>query len=233
MKFPYIQRSLKKRGYKLGSHYLIKASQYFIDVPHFIKKMERYIQEYTEEGKSEFVLTLKEILKAIDGNDWVSAFKLLQDNRDLRVDLQQTGLFLQNKANDQKLEQKGLSHWGETPGEYIAYRAGSIAKAPRGIFFAAFYEDAEQYAKIGDEYRPVHKYLLKLGHPLVAQKQNDAIEKLGEKPIMHRLQRDLDTRLVRLLKKHGYDSALLLRPALPAIREIVIVDPSSIVEQLD
>jgi hypothetical protein len=245
MKFHAMQKCLKKIGYRLSSGSLVKivprrnirAARYDPQtVPQFVKKLERYIQDYTEANQPTFVQGIKEILKAINENDWIKAFKTLKDIEGLRIDLPQTWWYLHDKADDQKLEQRGLSHWGEISGKYIAYRAGSIAKVSRGVFFAASYEDAEAYAKIDNEYRPVHKYLLKLEHPLVAQKQNDAIEKLGEKPIelnMHILQKHLDEQLVRLLKKKGYDSAVLLRPSLPAMREIVIVDPKSILEVLE
>lgn len=234
MKFPTIQKCLKKIGYRLHPIGLIRASTE--DVPEFIRKLEGYIEEYTREDNKAGIDCLRKVLTAINENDWELAFKLFKEGYENLGGLPQSWQYLRNKANDQKLEKQGLAHWCETPGKYIAYRAGSIAKSSRGIYFASSYQDAEFYAKTEKEYRPVKKYLIEIKHPFVAQWQRDAIEKLGEQPIelvMHIDQKHMDEQLARLLKKNGYDSAVLLRPREPAIRELVIVDPMSILEELE
>lgn len=234
MEFPHIEKKLRAVGCCLNMVHAVKS--FVTDQAEFIKKLESYIQDYLEQGNEEGVKCLRTVITDINGNDWAAAFKHFKEGYEHLGGLPQSWYYLKEHADDQLLEKKGLLHWGETPGKYIAYRAGSLARASRGIYFASSHEDAEQYAKLGNEYRPVKKYLLEVKHPLVAQHQRDAIETLGEQPLeqtMHAYQRHLDEQLARLLKKNGYDSAVLLRPAEPAIRELVIVDPISIVEQLD
>jgi len=220
---------------KAKNRYHLAAKVLEADLLEFIEKLSSYVKDYEKEGKPEFASTLKEIIAAVRKSSWEVALKLFRQST-LKYDLAQSYIYIQEQRDIQHLENQGLSQWGMKPGEYIAYRAGSVAKNPRGLYFAASYEDAKAYSVIGEGNRDVHKYLVDIKKPLIATRQEDAIQKLGGKPLVlspTKMQRDLDAQLVRLLKKKGYDSALLTKPAPPALRELVVVDPGSIKRKLD
>lgn len=163
----------KKLAYAVSSTLTADES-----IPSFIEKLQGYIEDYKREGKPDNVKDLTTIIMLIKKNEWQKADDVFNKNRDLRSDTPNSSIFVEDMANEQYLEKQGLKHWCEKPGEYVAYRAGSVSKNPRGLYFAPDFKGASAYSH-GD--RDVHKYHIAIKKPLVARDQKDAIEKFGKK----------------------------------------------------
>lgn len=195
----------------------------------FIEKLENYIKEYTDERKLDLVEDLKQIIIFLKKDNWEDALKKIKKS-ELWYDLKNSAGYIEDKVDERKLERMGLAHWCEKPGEYIAYRVGSIDKNKRGIYFAATYAGSRAYKGLHKGFG-VHKYLVSIKKPLVTNRQETAILKMGGKLLdtsKPNGQKKLDTRFFNLLKKNNYDSAVLKKPAPPALKELVIFNPKSI-----
>lgn len=148
------------------------------------------------------------------------------------------------------------SKWGTEPGEYTVYRAGG--DDPGIMFCGSEFRDANNYAQtpwsINDgesksqeyikERIAVRSYTVDVKKPFVSENMRDAYKELFGKEVSldpNNAQRkkgiavgDLwvaaDRKIAAALKKKGYDAWTQTKPAPPAKKEMVVLNPKAAVE---
>ena len=131
------------------------------------------------------------------------------------------------------------SNYGKEPGEYYAYRVGSLQTERGAPFFSADRKGAEAYANM-HEGHSVIRYKVNVQNPMVAENLYDAYAKvLGKtKQDVYNIRdrqkdvskwwRSVDKKIIQWAKKKGHDFITYTRPAYPATREIVALDSSKV-----
>ena len=200
-----------------------------------IDRLDKYSKEYKEDGNAELERTSNKVKELLMEGKEKDALEVAMKS-DLKYDISNTVKQIKDYVNKKYTEEKFDENWGKEPGIYTAYRAGSIENTGRGIFFSVDRKGAEQYSWGGK--RPTKEYKVNIKNPLVAEKMNDAFDKLGGKgrkkwketldPVDY--QRKMDVKVAALAKKKGYDAIVYIKPAPPALRELVLLDNENIIE---
>lgn len=122
--------------------------------------------------------------------------------------------------------------WGKGPGEYTAYRAGSLNTQRAAIFFAPDFSGAKPYSS--ENSGPVVEYKIKVKNPKVSDNLYTLYSELSGKTIsqiyeernrskdVNKWWQNLDKKLVGMLKKAGHDAVVYTKPAPPASREMAV-----------
>ena len=206
-----------------------------------IQKLADYMKEYQAEGNTKRAQEVKEVLQYIHAKDIDSAIMSFQESS-LKYDIGNTYTALVDGYKYYKASIKFGGNWGESAGTYDLWRAGKL-DSKRGIFFSMNKEGAEEYSSLHDN-QPAKKYTATIKNPLVSKNVVEAYSQLTGIPLQKIFEqknrakdsiswlRKIDTKVFNLAKKKGYDAITYTKPAPPAIKEMVILDRSSILEDI-
>lgn len=127
--------------------------------------------------------------------------------------------------------------WGTEPGKYTVYRSGSL---DRDIIFTGNEMDGVQWYtesfpnEIGDDKIAVKTYTVEIKNPFVSTDMPDAYKKLFNKKAPDTSNPDnwikADERIMKAIKKKGYDAWTMTSPAPPAKAEMVLFKDHDMVQ---
>ena len=123
-----------------------------------IERLNKYSIEYKNNGNIKFSNVCSTIIEYLENNDYKNALTLYRTS-ELLYDIGNTYDALKKLDIEDYISKNFDANWCLIPGEYIAYRAGSVENTKNGIFFSISEGGAEAYS---DSERKVNKYKVKI-----------------------------------------------------------------------
>lgn len=193
-------------------------------------KLEGYVEQYTKDNKPEYAAQAIATAQLLRAGEYQKAYDKLWEG-DLRYDIPNTATELVKMKEDAYIDSTFGENWGTKAGTYKVWRSGELDSV-RGHFFSIDQKGAQAYSGLhGDA--PAVQYEVTVKNPLVADDLTDAYAKLAGVSVSSvRNGRDRakdvalwwrqkDKAVMRLAMKKGYDAITYVKPAAPALREMV------------
>lgn len=224
----YLTEDDMKKISDLAEKAIARGEEILSAMPPGLSDEKKYDYFVKEDGKE-----LKKETWKVE-NDILSKIPFVKEEMDKKWGYLKEKVFDSGKIpNTVPFEDKD---WGAVPGTYTVYRSGDTNRK-EGIFTAGRFEDADAYATLGltadgkqQDRGLVDRYSVTLQKPFVSKSLHDAHEKLFGKPVKHGKYGfggedwvKADNKIMKELKKRGYDAWLMTEPAPPAKKELAII----------